>query len=298
MSDMLSTERPLPIQPSGQKSGLVDSGAIDPIIHSWSGPQIRELIRSPDLRRLYERWMTLIGNKLPRLNEILADHNGAFHETMLLLLPVPNDFAFMYQGPAAMKMIGVNLVGTLLSERKTAIAQGIHKACTNCISVSEPFYIRHVASHSTNQHFFLEQIALPLAADERRDVNFVLLYNAPLDDKSEVLKAIFDRSQIGMIAAASNYDESGKLNDGHILLMNEQARTILKLPHSMNKVQTVHDLGAWFRDGAMWTKTSVVPNGKQTHVHYRDRSDANYRVTIEPIDRYVLFSIVEMPNVA
>lgn len=200
--------------------------------------------------------MSLIENKLPRLNEFLGTDQQAGLNNAMLLLRVPNDFVFVHHGAAAVKMIGTNLTGMLLSERKNSIASAVQKVYTNCIDVAEPFYIRHVASVSSHQHFFLEQIALPIAADERREVGFVLVYNAPLDDKNEVLKAIFERSQIGMIAAASNRDESGNLQDGRILLINSRARTILKLPEATDRVHTVRDLGPWFRDGALWTKTN------------------------------------------
>jgi hypothetical protein len=152
-----------------------------------------------------------------------------------------------------------------------------------------------VATKPTQEHFFLEQIALPIASDERRDVGFVLVYSAPLDDKNEMLKTIFERSEIGMIAAASHRDEAGKLQDGRILLTNARARTILKLSETMDRVQTVRDLGPWFRDGAMWTKTNVVTEPRQTHIQYLDReSGTSYRVTVEPVDGFVLFSIMEI----
>lgn len=291
MTDAHAAERQSP----GASSAL-GSNSADSIVQSWTGPDISELIRSPDLRLMYERWMTLVAGKLPRLNEILGPEPQAGLNNAMLLLCLPNDFTFIHHGAAAVKMIGTNLTGMLLSERKTAIACAVRKVYANCVDVAEPFYIRHIASVSSHQHFFLEQIALPIAADERREVGFVLVCSAPLDDKNEVLKAIFDRSQIGMIAAGSSHDESGKLQDGRILLINERARKILKLPESMERVHTVRDLGPWFRDGAMWTKTNVVSEGKQTHIHYRDQvSGTSYRVTIEPIARFVLFSIIDIP---
>jgi PAS domain-containing protein len=267
----------------------------DSLVQSWTGPNIRALIRSPEVRRMHERWMSLGEKKLPRLNEALGPEPQVALNNAMLLLHLPDDFAFVHHGAAAVKLIGTNLTGMLLSERKNAIANAVRKVYANCIEAAQPFYVRHVAAVSSHQHFFIEQIALPIAADERRAAGFVLVYSAPLDDKNEVLKTIFERSQIGMIAAASNHDETGKLQDGRILLINERARKVLKLPEAMDLVQTVRDLGPWFRDGAAWTKTTTVSEGKQTHIHYRDQAGTSYRVTVEPIDRFVLFSIIEIP---
>lgn len=58
------------------------------------------------------------------------------------------------------------------------------------------------------------------------------------------------------------------------------------------------DLGPWFRGGALWTKVKVVSDSGQTHILYRDQvSSDNYRLSIEPFDRFVLFSIIEVPKV-
>lgn len=242
--------------------------------------------------------MALVENKLPRLNELLGPDQASVLNDSLLLLCLPNDFTFIHHGPAAVKMVGTNLTGLLLSERNTVIARAVQKVYLKCVELAEPFYVRHVAANAANQSFFIELIVLPLAVDERREVGYLLVYSAPLDDKGEVLQAVFERSQIGMIAASSTHDDTGRLQDGRILLINARARAILKLPESMDRIQTVRDLGPWFRDGALWTKTNVAKEGGLTHIHYRDRSsNVSYRVTIEPIERFVLFSIIEIPTI-
>ena len=267
-------------------------------MRAWIGTKIPELVHSPDLLQLYTRWTSLIGKKLPRVNELLgAERDSVLNDSMLLLC-LPNDFTFVHHGPAAVKMIGTNLTGLLLSERNTAIARAVQKVYLKCAALAEPFYVRHVSSNASNQHFFIEQIVLPLAVDERREVGCILVCSAPLDDKSDLLQVVFERSQIGMIAASSTHDDTGRLQDGRILLINARARAILKLPESMDRIHTVRDLGPWFRDGALWTKTNVATEGKLTHIHYRDRgSGTSYRVTIEPIERFVLFSIIEIPAI-
>lgn len=269
-----------------------DDGAI---VQSWTGAKVSDLIRAPALRRRYERWMTLVKNKTPRLNEMLgADPTSELNDAMLLLR-VPDDFTFVYHGVAAVKLIGANLTGQLMSTRVTATARGVAKVFEKSAAVREPYYVRHLSAVSSTQHFLIEQLVLPVAADERRQVQFILAYNAPLDDKSEVLSAIFERSQVGMIAATSNHDDTGRLQNGRILLINAAARKILRLPDSAAALQTVRDLGPWFRDGALWTKKNVVTADKQTHIHYLEQSSGkNYRVTVEPVQNFVLFSIVDM----
>lgn len=285
MTDILTVE--------GPPQSSVETEGGDRVVWSWTGPQIRTLIRSPELRNAYGRWNRLVETKLPRLNEFLDTSQIASLTDGILYMCLPNDFLFLHHGLASAKLIGANLAGKLLSERDTAVARALKSVFVKCTELAEPFYTRNVSSVASNQSFFVEQLVLPIAADEQRKVTFLLAYTAPLDDKNEVLKAIFDRSQIGMVAAASNHDIKGKLQDGRILLVNDKAKAILRLPE-VDLLHTVRDLGIWFRDGALWTKTGMQTEQNLTHIFYRDAAARrDYRVTIEPWERFVLFSFVE-----
>lgn len=285
MTDILTVE--------GPPRPTVETDTTGQIVWSWTGSHIRDLIRSNELRAAYNRWLSLVDKGLPRLNEILDTSHLVNLNDAMLLLRLPDDFAFLQQGAASVKIIGTNLTGQLLSERTTPIARALTGTYRKCAESAVPFYIRHVASATNSQNFFIEQVMLPVAADETRQITYLLVYSAPLDDKSEVLQAFFDRSQIGMVAASSNHDNKGKLQDGRILLMNEMARVILRLPDA-GLLHTVRDLGLWFRDGALWTKTGMKSENSLTHIFYSETLSAkHYRVTIEPLERFVLFSFIE-----
>jgi hypothetical protein len=282
----------------GSPRPSAETNGADRVVWSWTGSQIPNLIRSPELRSAYDRWMRLVEKKLPRLNELLDTGPIAALNDGILFLRLPNDFLFLHHGVASAKLIGANLAGKLLSERDTPVARALKSVFTKSADLAEPFYTRNVSSVGTNQSFFVEQLILPIAADEQRQVSFLLNFTAPLDDKNEVLKAIFDRSQIGMIAAASSHDTKGKLQDGRILLINAKAKTILRLSDPP-PIHTVRDLGLWFSDGALWTKVGMKTENNLTHFHYRDSAGRrDFRVTIEPWEQFVLFSFMEMspPN--
>ncbi|HZP76808.1 MAG TPA: hypothetical protein VFB45_11735 [Pseudolabrys sp.] len=100
-----------------------------------------------------------------------------------------------------------------------------------------------------------------------------------------------------MIAAVQAPGDNHKMQDGKILMINAYARRLLKLPEALDCVNSVRDLGPWFRDGAMWTRTNIFNQDGQTHVHFRDRAtETSYRVTFTPLDRFVLISIIEIPG--
>ena len=55
----------------------------------------------------------------------------------------------------------------------------------------------------------------------------------------------------------------------------------------------IRDLLPWIRNTVGWTRVNLTVKGQQTHVQYLDRSNRTYSVTIESLNRFILFSIVE-----
>lgn len=278
-----------PPVPEGRPSGSP--------VRSWSAREIDGVCQSPEMLRLFQRWRDTAQTTLPRLNELIgADHRAL--DNAMLLVRQPDDLVFVHHGAGALRTMGRSLLGVLHSEVPGAVARAIEPLYWGAIAASEPFYLRYVSRYS-ERHVNLEQLVLPLADDATRVANMLLVACMPMDDKSDMLKAIFDHSQVGMVAAMQEKSVDSKTLDGRILMINAQARRILKLPENMDRVNMVSDLGPWFRDGALWTRTEVISEGRLTHLHYRDRAtELSYRVTVEPIERFVLFSIIELGKLA
>ncbi len=237
----------------------------------------------------------MVVSKLPRLSEFLdVDPSPTLHNTVLFL-PKANDFICVHCGETVSKLFNFNFTGKLHSEIDAFASHAILKVYGKSVELAQPFYLRYVPVLS-QRHLTIEQIVLPLAADSQRSVGFLLAYVAPMDDQLEILRAAFERSQVGMIAATAVYQENGRLKDGRILLINARARAILKIPPAAKRIAFVSDLGPWFHDGALWTKIKVSAESGHTHTLYRDGHNNYYRLTIEPIDHFVLFSIIEVPK--
>jgi PAS domain-containing protein len=291
-----ATAQAVPPSPGSADASVGTHDESSRTVQSWSGANIARLIKSRELAQALERWRYMVASRLPRLNEFVGyDPNQALLNAMLLV-PTGNDLLFVHHGAGVAKIIGTNFTGKLHSELVTPTSIAINAVYLKSVATGQAFYLRFVSSFS-QQHFCIEQIILPLAADDRRQVGLVLIYSAPMDYQLEVLKGIFERSPIGKIAAVADYDESGKLQDGRVLLINARARAILKIPENERRIVTVSDLGPWFHSGALWTKVKVISNGGQTHILYRDQfSGDNYRLSIDPFDHFVLFSISEVPK--
>ena len=55
----------------------------------------------------------------------------------------------------------------------------------------------------------------------------------------------------------------------------------------------IRELAPWLRDVAGWTRVTLAVEGSRTRLHYRDRASRSFLVTMESLDRFILFSIVE-----
>jgi hypothetical protein len=265
-------------------------------LQSWNDSKILTACQSPEIAADYERWLELAKVRLPRLNEMFGPDAEAMLGNAALLLKLPNDLLFVHCGHEMERVLNRNFRGLLHSEIDSPITRPIERAYAWCLHHLKPIYIRFISPVS-KEHFTIEQLAMPLAGDDSREANFLLVRSYALDDKLDVLKAIFEHSVVGMIAVVPTRGSASQLQHGRIILINSQARKILKLPANLDKLQTVKDLGPWFKDGASWTRTGVVAERGQTHIHYLEpKTGLSYRVTIEPLNRFMLFSVMEVPH--
>lgn len=279
-----------PVAPSQPAAAESDKN----IVQYWSGRDIPGKIKSSDLTLAHNHWHKLVSSKLPRLNEFVGSDQNKALVNAILLVPQGNELLCVHHGEGAVKTIGANFTGMMHSEVISPVSPAIRKVFWSAIEQCEPFYLRFVAPFS-QKHFCTEQVVLPLAANESRKPGFLAVYCAPLDEQLDVLRTMIDRAPLGMIAAVAYPDDKGNLGDGRVVVINSYARKVLRIPAENSGITWLRDLGAWFRDGALWSKTKSTVEAGQTHIHYRDLSNnKNYRVTIEPIDRFVLFSIIEI----
>jgi PAS domain-containing protein len=288
------------LKPSTLRAAAAPPSADEPVdpstLQTWNDNKILTVGQSPDLTACYERWQELAKDALPRLNEMIGADGESVLDNAALLVKLPNDMLFVHCGRGMARMLNRSYRGVLHSELQSPLAREIEHAYLWSLQHARPIYLRFISPNS-KEHFTIEQLVLPLAGDDSREPSLLLTRCYALDDKLDVLKAIFDHSVVGMIAVVPTRGAASQLQDGRIILINPQARKILKLPPTLGKLQTVRDLGPWFKDGALWTRIGIVAEQGQTHLHYLEQQTGlSYRVTIEPLNRFMLFSIMEVPH--
>jgi hypothetical protein len=289
---------PAPLHSFGNGAPVRD-GVPAPSFQCWKGKKVLEGCRSPMLLARYRRWETLaVQGRLPALKDTYAaDEEHALSHAMLLMQE-REDFIYLFQGAELIVKLGRDFRGLRLSNIRGMLTEGMIQIYRSCIDKAEPAYMHFVAEFN-DQQLYWERLLLPLASDESGRTNFVLTYSLPMDDKLTILKELFERSSVGMVAAACAIWQEKDLSAARVVLMNARARQILRLPEDDASILTVKDLGAWFRDGALWTKANEIVEGDRKTIHYRERdSSRGYSVTIEPMGRFVVFHLRDLPAAA
>ncbi|MCM5556812.1 hypothetical protein [Pleomorphomonas sp. JP5] len=265
-------------------------------IQVWEGTGVFNVCRSLFLRSRLENWIkaSRSAGAPPLLKELYGFEEEAHLDDSMLLLQQGEDFVYVHQGTNSVHEYGKVFRGVLLSSIPGSMSQSFRRHYNAATADMRPRYMQFRTDFSA-RHLRWERIALPLVSDEKQTTKFLLVYSVPLDDKLEILQAAFDRSAVGLVAAAKTIGEDKTLEDAAILLANNRARTMLGMDDDAIPVSTVRDLRAWIQGVRKWEQIDEPKTtlGK-TILAFRDKEKAkNITVVIEPIEHFVIFHLLD-----
>ena len=263
-------------------------------IQIWSGRQILEHCRSAFLRNRYERWLKLAKkDRAPLLKDLYGSEEEARLDESMLLLQQGSDFIYVHQGSLSVQKYGKIFRGVLLSTIEGSMTDSFLNLYNGCTRDMQPRYVQFKTEFSA-RHVRWERVALPLVSDDRQTSKFIMTYSEPLDDKLDILTATFDRSPIGMVAAARPIGEERTLDEAEILLINNRARSMLKIPATGLSLSTISDLRKWIRDVAGWEQLGDAGSlTGRTTIAYR-AAERRISVVAEPIEHFVVYHFIDM----
>ncbi|WP_370676775.1 hypothetical protein [Pleomorphomonas sp. PLEO] len=265
-------------------------------IQVWEGTGVFSVCRSIFLRTRLESWIkaSRLAGAAPLLKELYGFEEETHLDDAMLLLQQGDDFLYVHQGTKSVHEYGRIFRGVLLSTIPGTMSQSFRRHYNLTLGDMRPRYMQFRTDFSA-RHVRWERIALPLVSDEKQTTKFLLLYSVPLDDKMEILQATFDRSAVGMVAAAKTIGEEKTLEDAAVLLVNHRARSMLGIEDDMLPLSTVRDLRAWVQNVRKWEQVGEpkTTSGK-TILGFRDKEKAkNITVVIEPIEHFVIFHLID-----
>ena len=258
----------------------------------WMGDDIAVEIGAERLLAAHSGWRSLAKRGLPRLCDLLESDAREADANMLLYLKLDDDYLVVAQGADRTRHIGRDLRGRTMSGFTQSVGVMLKELYDTCLAQQTAIYARFVTDLASDSIYW-EGLFLPLKGEDDGPTRFLASYAAPIDNKTDVLQMVLDRSPSGTIVAVPvGTGRAGRL-DGRIILINARAKEFLKFDEKGSRVNYIRDLAPWLRNIAGWTRVNLTVEGQQTRIHYRDRSSRCYLVTIESLNRFILFDIVE-----
>jgi len=299
----MTAPRPQPVAPApgfrppvvtarGGESG-VTYRSTQAHVQYWMGDDIAVEIGAERLVAAHSAWRALARGGLPRLCDVLESDARAADPDMLLYLKLDDDYLVVAQGGDRMRHIGRDLRGRAMSGFTQAVGVVLKELHDTCFAQQTAIYARFVTDLASDDSIYWEGLFLPLKDEDGGSTRFLASYATPIDHKTDVLQMVLDRSPTGTIVAVPVGTGRGGQLDGRIILINARAKKILKFDEKGSRVNYIRDLAPWLRNIAGWTRVNVTVDGQQTRVQYRDRESRTYLVTIESLNRFILFGITE-----
>jgi hypothetical protein len=283
--------QPAVVTARGGKSGVTYRSA-QAHVQYWMGDDIAVEIDAERLLAAYSAWSALATDGLPSLRDLLQSEARQADSDLLLYLKVGDDYLIVAQGADRTRHIGRDVRGQSMSEIRISVGFVLKELYDTCLAEQTAISARFVSDLASDSVYW-EGLFLPLKGDDGGQTRFVASYATPIDNKTDVLQMVLDRSPTGMIVAVPIGAKHGGVQDGRIILINARAKEFLKFDEKGSRVTYIRDLVPWLRNTVGWTRINLTVEGQRTRLHYRDRSGRNYLVTMESLNRFILFSIVE-----
>jgi hypothetical protein len=283
--------RPAVITARGGESGLTyrSTGAH---VQYWIEDDIPVEVDAERLLAAHSAWCRLANGGLPRLCDLLESEARGADADLLLYLKLDDDYLVVAQGADRVRHVGRDLRGRTMTGFTLSVGEVLKELYDACFAQQTAIYARFVTDLASDGIYW-EGLFLPVKGDDGGHTRFMATYATPIDNKTDVLQMVLDRLPTGTIVAVPVGPGRPNRFDGRIILINASAKKILKFDERGSRVNYIRDLLPWIRNTVGWTRVSLMVKGQKTCVQYRDRSNRIYSVTIESLNRFILFSIVE-----
>ncbi len=184
---------------------------------------IDERIQTPEVREMLQRFRSVCGADgfapYDRFNlTTLADKSGQ----LMMLSPDAGgaDFLYLHFGTTIATAMNYDMTGRRLSDLSPEMAEFTQKAYRAAIDGGQPVYTVHRAA-TTTQLALWERLAMPVRAVSGQ--TFVIVFANVLRFREELLSAILESSENGIIALEAVRNGEGEIIDGLIVTANRRA---------------------------------------------------------------------------
>lgn len=237
-----------------------------------------------EVERLLRHWQDLFSKhaRIPTYAEFNLNAFPDCRDHVKVLLPVDDDYFYMFCGAGIARDAGIDMTGKRVSDFADPVGARFKVFCDECLCKDQPGFtvltVEHKIAHSSWEH-----LVLPLAGITDVD-RILLVYNAPRENKYDILDAILQASTNGILAIAPVFESEKQICDGVIIASNKAAEAIVGVA-SENLVNTrllktfpgLIENGVWDRYRAVFE--TGIPD--QFEVSYtRDDTETIFQVGV------------------
>lgn len=151
----------------------------------------------------------------------------AYRDHLMILMPSGDDYIYIHYGRDIARQSGFNMTGERVSSLPRHIASFFSGVYDRVRQEGRPLYTIHRSVKSLRVSMW-ERLIMPVKTSKGDDV--LIVYNAALHIRDELLGAILDSSPDGIMAFQPMHDDNDQLVDAMVMTANRRAAEITGVP--------------------------------------------------------------------
>lgn len=227
----------------------------------FNGTSIPRELATEALEFLWAKWKTLNSTNDLTLQRLTEESSYPLRANSTYMMSVGDDFVYMYVGTAMQAAAGRNLAGTLLSQSDNPLAGDFAEVYRETAKKLTPTFLRFTGTRAQNGQIW-QRLILPIRVADGAVI--LVVYSELINHQTEVYEHLFRTAPDAMIVACPITNDVGHTTDGWIVMMNDNARTMLNFKGGIGNLRLTQlpqfaGIDLWGRLYAPKTAAAATP---------------------------------------
>ena len=190
---------------------------------------------SPIVEYLLAKWKTLKSTNDLTLQRLTEEASYPIQENLIYLLPMRDDFVFMYVGQNIQTIIGFNPTGALLSSIDDPVSRNLEHIYTRVSQDNQPALARFKVPRP-NATLMRQRLIMPIKIG---DTTLLVSYSENLAERGDILNYLFRTSPYATFIIYPTVGKSNQYEDAWILASNDAAQSFIGLTEPPDERETM-----------------------------------------------------------
>jgi len=259
-------------------------------VKSWYGTAAANVVSHEAVRALAQKWFQIRTERDPILADFWHNAEPAFVDNTILLIKGEADYTYLHHGRSLQQKIGFSMQGLRLSELRTKVRTTLMEIYDRTTADFMLCYFQSFADFQQDVVLW-GRLALPvrLSVEDRRAA--IVLYCHPIEDKASIYKALFERSNSGIVIAAPIKNEAGDIVDAWIIAQNERAAEVTDVTDHATADLLLRSARIFARDD-LWSYVTAGLGERISVATLSDRTRGTvFNLYTELVDEYLVLRL-------